>query len=175
MVLLSKTVCGIFNFQFRLVFMKIYIFVQQKVWTVWLQKVIIPFKIKITEKPQTVLLPDLWFLSCNKTFKIQWYLPELELPRNRPGDELFKLRKSKFWVHHFFSTVTFTKKVDVPLLKRTLKEHRCKFKINKIIYSKPQCIKLPKISLQFVPPHTYTSHIWLRTCRFLKFKFVTRY
>ena len=29
---------------------------------------IIPSKIKITEKPHTLLLPDLWFLSCNKKF-----------------------------------------------------------------------------------------------------------
>ena len=27
-----------------------------------------PFKIKIIEKPHALLLPDLWFLSCNKTF-----------------------------------------------------------------------------------------------------------
>ena len=25
-------------------------------------------KIKIIEKPHTVLLPDVWFLSCNKKF-----------------------------------------------------------------------------------------------------------
>ena len=30
---LSKTVCGIFHFRFRLVFIKIYIFVQQNAWT----------------------------------------------------------------------------------------------------------------------------------------------
>ena len=30
---LSKTVCGIFHFQFRVVFIKVYIFVQQKAWT----------------------------------------------------------------------------------------------------------------------------------------------
>ena len=28
--------------------------------------VIIPYKIKIIEKQHKVLLPDLWFLSCNK-------------------------------------------------------------------------------------------------------------
>ena len=33
MVHLSKTVCGIFHFRFRLVFIKGYIFVQQKAWT----------------------------------------------------------------------------------------------------------------------------------------------
>ena len=30
---LSKTVCGIFHFRFRLVIIKVYIFVQQKAWT----------------------------------------------------------------------------------------------------------------------------------------------
>ena len=30
---LSKTVCGVFHFQFRLVFIKLLIFVQQKAWT----------------------------------------------------------------------------------------------------------------------------------------------
>ena len=36
--------------------------------TVWLWNVIIPFRIKIIEKPHTVLLPDLWSLSCSKKF-----------------------------------------------------------------------------------------------------------
>ena len=30
---LSKTVCGIFHFRFRLVLIEVYIFVQQKAWT----------------------------------------------------------------------------------------------------------------------------------------------
>ena len=69
-----KTVRVIFHFRFRLLFIKFYIFVQQKAWTLWLPKVVIPFKIKIIEKPHTVLVPDHWFLSCNKN--IQWYLHE---------------------------------------------------------------------------------------------------
>ena len=32
-VRLSKTLCGIFHFRFRFVFIKVYIFVEQKVWT----------------------------------------------------------------------------------------------------------------------------------------------
>ena len=43
---LSKTVCGIFYFRFRFVFIKVYIFVQQNV--------IIPSKSMIIEKPHTV-------------------------------------------------------------------------------------------------------------------------
>ena len=99
-VCLSKTVCEIFHFRFRFVF-KVYIFVQQNAWTVWLENVIIPFKIKIIEKPQTILFP------AKRSFKIQWYLRELELPKNWPGKELFKLIKSKFGVLHFFLIVTF--------------------------------------------------------------------
>ena len=30
---LSKSVCGIFHFRFRLVFIKVYLFIQQKAWT----------------------------------------------------------------------------------------------------------------------------------------------
>ena len=50
---------GIFHFRFRFVFNTVYIFVQQNAWTIGLLNVIIPFKIKIIEKPHTVLLPDL--------------------------------------------------------------------------------------------------------------------
>ena len=65
-VRLSKTVCGIFHFLFHFVFIKKYIFVQRHVWTLWIQNLIIPFKIKIIKKPHTVLQLDLSFLSCNK-------------------------------------------------------------------------------------------------------------
>ena len=65
-VRLFKTVCGIFHVRFRSVFIKVYDFVQQNAWTLWLYIVIIPFKIKIIKKPHIVLLPDVWFLSCNK-------------------------------------------------------------------------------------------------------------
>ena len=33
---LSKTVCGIVHYWFRFVFIKVYIFVQQNIWTLWL-------------------------------------------------------------------------------------------------------------------------------------------
>ena len=35
-VCLSEDVCGIFHFLFRFVFIKVYIFVQQNAWTIWL-------------------------------------------------------------------------------------------------------------------------------------------
>ena len=53
MVYLSTTVCVIFHFQFHLVSIKLYIFVQQKAWTHEL------IKIKTIEKTYTVLLPEL--------------------------------------------------------------------------------------------------------------------
>ena len=46
-VCLSKSVFGIFHFRFRLVFIKVHIFVQQDAWTLLTLNVIIPFKIKI--------------------------------------------------------------------------------------------------------------------------------
>ena len=52
-------------------------------------------KIKIIEKWHTVLFPGLWFLSCNKKFE------------NWPGDEIFVLLISKFWVFYFFWVATF--------------------------------------------------------------------
>ena len=61
-------------------------------------------------KRKVVLLPDLWFLSCNRNFKIQWHLRGLELPENWPGDKYFKLWKTKFWERQFFSIVTFKSK-----------------------------------------------------------------
>ena len=68
-VSLPKTVCGIIRFWFRFVFIKAYIFVQQNPWTLLLKNAIITFKIRIIEKPQTVLLLVIWFLSCNKKFE----------------------------------------------------------------------------------------------------------
>ena len=64
MVHLSISVCGIFHLQLQ----KLYIFVQKKAWAIWLKNVKIPFKIKIIEKPHTLLLPDLLFLNWNKKF-----------------------------------------------------------------------------------------------------------
>ena len=70
-----KSVSGIFHFQFRFVLIRVYIFVQQKVWTLWLSNVKkfkilkFNFKIKKIEKPHTFLLSGLWLLSCNKKFE----------------------------------------------------------------------------------------------------------
>ena len=86
-VRLSKTVCGIFHFQFRFVFIKVYIFVQQNAWTLWLLNVITPFKIKVIEKPHTVLLPDVWFLSC-KALKFNDLVTNFLNPENLSSDNV---------------------------------------------------------------------------------------
>ena len=62
------TLCGIFHFRFRFLSIKVYIFVQQNQMTLWLSNLVIPFKIKIIEKPHAVLHSDVWFFKCNKRF-----------------------------------------------------------------------------------------------------------
>ena len=52
------------SFLFKFIFL-----VNKNAWAFWLQNIIIPFKIKIIEKPRMVLSPHLWFLSCNKKFE----------------------------------------------------------------------------------------------------------
>ena len=93
----SKTVCGIFHFRFRLLFIKIYIFVQQKTRTVWPWNVIIPFKIKIREKLHIVFIPDLWCLSCNRNFENSVISVWVGAPKNWFGDVHFKLKILKFF------------------------------------------------------------------------------
>ena len=61
----SKNVCWIFHFRFRFV----YIFAQQKAWTLYLWNVTIHFKIKITEKQHTFLLPDPWVLITTRSLR----------------------------------------------------------------------------------------------------------
>ena len=88
-VYICETVCGIFHVWFRLVFIRVNIFVQQEAWTVWLYNVMISFKIEITEKPYTVLLPDLCFLSFKNIILIKfndiclsWNSPKTDLETN---------------------------------------------------------------------------------------------
>ena len=86
-------------------------------------KTLIPFKLKILEKPHGVLLQNLWLLSCSKKFEnstisawvgtpqVLLSSPELELPKNWFGAPQ---------VRHFFSIVTFKQIFDIPLLKTYL-------------------------------------------------------
>ena len=65
----SLKLCAEFSiFDSVLCFIIVYIFVQQHAWILWLYNIVIPIKIEIIKKPHTVLLPVLWFLSCNKKF-----------------------------------------------------------------------------------------------------------
>ena len=110
-VRLSETVYGIFHFRFRFVFIEVYIFVQQNTWILWLYIVVIPFKIKVTEKPNTQIYSQASdFEVATKIFKVQWYLRELELPKTDLVTKFFKSRKSKFWeIQFFFAIVTYSK------------------------------------------------------------------
>ena len=68
-VRLSKTLSGIFHFQFRFVFIKVYIFVQQNTWILWHWNLIIPFKIKIIEKTHFLApRPQIFKLQENRSF-----------------------------------------------------------------------------------------------------------
>ena len=88
----SKTVYGLFNFQFRLIFIKVHIFVQQKTWTLKRHNF---FQNYINRKATH----SFWRL------KIQWYLLDSDLSKNSPGHKLFKFRKSKY---QSFEYVTFS-------------------------------------------------------------------
>ena len=51
---------------------------------------------KITEKADMVLLPDLWFLSCNKKFENLVISACVGATQNWPGEKIFKPGKWKF-------------------------------------------------------------------------------
>ena len=55
-------------------------------------------------------------LKLYEIFHFRLYLRELELPKNWYGDEIFKLRISKFWVGPFFSIETFKQIFEIPSL-----------------------------------------------------------
>ena len=92
MIHVSKTMYGLFNFQFRLIFIQVYIFVQQKAWILKRHNF---FQNYINRKAT----------HSFSRLKIQWYLLDSELPKNSPGDEIFKFRKSKYQI---FEHVTFS-------------------------------------------------------------------
>ena len=67
---LSKTVCGIFHFQFPFVLLK-FIFSFSKMHEVFKYLTLKrhnSFQNENNRKPHTALPPDLWFLCCNKKF-----------------------------------------------------------------------------------------------------------
>ena len=54
------------------------------------------FKNKNNRKKHTVLLLNYWFLSCNKNFENSLISAWVGVSKIWPGNELLKLRKSKF-------------------------------------------------------------------------------
>ena len=62
---LSKSVCGILHFLYRLVFIKVYKLSNKRH---GFYNVIIPFKIKIMKKPHTVLLTEIYFCETEIFF-----------------------------------------------------------------------------------------------------------
>ena len=64
---LSKLYMGFPIFDFTSLLLK-FVFLFNKMHGLFDLKTSVPFKIKIIEKLHTVLLPDLWFLSCKKKF-----------------------------------------------------------------------------------------------------------
>ena len=93
---LSKTVCGVFNFWFRLVFIEVYIIAQQNAWTLGLYNVIAPFKIKIIEKATNSFCSKTSDLKVTtKSFKSQRHPCELELPKTDLGTN-FNLQNRSF-------------------------------------------------------------------------------
>ena len=103
-VRLSKTVWGSFHFRFLFVFIKVFIFVQIMD---GLQNVRIPFKIKITEKAHTALLPDLWFLSCNKKFQNSMISSWVGAPQNWPSEKILDLENRIFETSFFLLNSNF--------------------------------------------------------------------
>ena len=54
---------------------------------------------------KAVLLPDFWFLTCNRKFENSMISTWVGAPKNCLGEEAFKLRKSKLLVRYFFEFI----------------------------------------------------------------------
>ena len=89
-------------------FVSFLVFAQQKAWILWLSKLIIPFKIKIIEKPHMLFVLDLLFLICKKKFWNPMISGWVGALKNWSRSEFFKLQKLKFWERQFFWIVTFS-------------------------------------------------------------------
>ena len=98
---LFESVCGVFHFLLRFVFIKVYIFVQQNEWTLWLQNVIILFKIKIIEKQLTVL----FFLLQQEAWKFN-DICVVGAPQNLTWWQIFETLKIEVLTTQFSSIVT---------------------------------------------------------------------
>ena len=63
---LSKRLCDFFYFRFRLIFVKVYIFVQQKAWTLW--KSITPRIMIFKLQGKIWKFNDIWVRAPQKTY-----------------------------------------------------------------------------------------------------------
>ena len=109
-VCLSKSMSGIFHFWFHFVFIKIYVFVQQKGWTLLVQNVIILFKTGILEKPHMLLVPyPCFFFKLQKEVKIQWCLMSswVGAPQKLTCSQIFWTYKMEVWRMSVFLISTF--------------------------------------------------------------------
>ena len=97
-VRLFKTVCGIFHFRFCFRFIKSLYFCS----TICMDSLILKrhnsFQNLENGKATHRFAPRPLIFKLQH--KIQWYLRELELPKNWPWGKCFKLRKSKSWERH---------------------------------------------------------------------------
>ena len=99
---ISLKLSGIFHFRICLVFFKVFIFVQGKAWTLWLQNVIISFKIKILEQHDSFAPRSLIFKMQQNVWKfnnicVSWSSPKPNLEMNFSILERFE----KFWERQF--------------------------------------------------------------------------
>ena len=102
MVQFSKTMWRIFHFRFCLDFIKVCLFF----YSLTLKRGN-SFQNENSRKATHSFAPKLLIFKLEKEV---WKFNNISVSwssKNWPGDELFKLRKSKFWLHHFFSIGTF--------------------------------------------------------------------
>ena len=107
--LISLKLCVVVHFWLRLIFTKVFILDQQKPQTLWpfQQNFITPFKEKVIEKRQTVLLPDLWLLSSIKKFENSMIPAWTEAPPKMTWRRTFQTKKIEVWSKSLFLISNF--------------------------------------------------------------------
>ena len=103
---LSKNVCGIFHFRFRFALLKLY-FCSTKCMDSFTLDNIIPFKIKIIEKPPRVLLPVPLILKLQQEVLkfsdicVSWSSPKIDQVTHFLIEKIKILRRSIFLNRNF--------------------------------------------------------------------------
>ena len=96
-----------------LVFIKVYISVQPKTLTLKRHN---SFQKKYNINTTRSFTPKLLVFKLQHEVWNSLISAWVGAPQKRPGDEIFKLGKPKFWVCHLFSIVTFKKYLTFPYL-----------------------------------------------------------